>query len=449
MKIILTGGGTGGHFYPIIAVAQAIRNFTKKLKLVSIELFYMSPNPYNKGVLFEHDINFIPISAGKMRRYFSVLNVIDVFKTGIGLLKALFKVYSIFPDAVFGKGGFGSVPALFAARVFGIPVMIHESDTVPGRVNMWAGKFAKIIALSYPQAAEHFKKGVEEGRVIVTGHPVRDELRVPLTTGASEYLKLEDGIPVILVLGGSLGARKINNTILDALPELVKNFQIIHQTGKENFKEVTLAADTLLADSPYKARFKAFDYLNTLSMRMCAGVANAVITRAGSTLFEIAWWGIPSIVIPITDSNGDHQMRNAYAYAETGAAVVLEEKNLKPHVLISEVTRIITDKELNEKMSKATKVFTKEDAAEKLADALLRLAVTHGKNLKSKKEVQKIEVQVPKTEEPTLKTPQVVFTAQEVIPDNVVMSDKTTEELLQEELSAQATETAENNAQQY
>ncbi len=447
MRIVLTGGGTGGHFYPIVAVAEAIRNFTKKLRLVSIELFYVSPNPYNKGVLFEHDIAFIPVSAGKMRRYFSLLNITDVFKTGFGLLKALFKMYSIFPDAVFGKGGYGSVPALFAARIFGIPVMIHESDTVPGRVNVWAGKFAKIIALSYPQAAEHFPKAVSESRVIVTGHPVRDELRVPLTTGAREYLKLEPGVPVVLVLGGSLGAEKINNTILDALPDLVKNFQVIHQTGKENFREVSLSAETLLHNNPNKDRYKTFDYLNTLSMRMCAGASDIVVSRAGSTLFEIAWWGLPSIVIPISDSNGNHQMRNAYAYAETGAAIVLEEKNLKPHVLISEIERIVlVDKELNKTMRSATKIFTKEDASEKLADALLRLAVTHGKRLKAGKKVVPVVVS-PIEEKVGPKTPDIQFNTIETISDNVVISDKTTEQLLQEELSAASESTS--NEQQF
>lgn len=453
MRIVLTGGGTGGHFYPIVAVAQSIRAITKKLKLVTIELFYMSPNPYNSGVLFEHDIEYIPITAGKMRRYFSLLNFFDIFKTIAGLIKALFKIYSIFPDAVFGKGGYGSVPALFAARIFGIPVMIHESDSVPGRTNLWAGKFAKKIALSYPQASKYFGKALEEGRIVVTGHPVREELRDPLSTGAKEYLKLEDVTPVILILGGSLGSQKINETLMDALPELVKKFQVIHQTGKEHYKNITLTADTLLSGNPHKNRYKPFDYLNTLSLRMCAGVANAVITRAGSTLFEIAWWGVPSIIVPITESNGNHQMRNAYAYAEAGAGIVLEEKNLKPHVLLEEVTRIIEDKELALKMKESAKKLVYPNAAEKIAEELLRLAVTHGKRnkkIENLKEARKKEAQIREAEkekEPDTTKTKVEFIAQDIIPDNVVISDKTTEELLQEELSAQAG--TQNNEQQY
>ncbi len=422
MRILLTGGGTGGHFYPVVAVAESVRTLAKKFKLVGVELFYMSNNPYNQGILFEHDIQYIPTSAGKMRRYFSVLNFFDFFKTGWGALKSLFKIYSIFPDVVFGKGGYASFPALLSARILGIPVVIHESDTVPGRVNIWAGKFAKSVAVSYPQAAEYFPKARKEGRVIHTGQPVREELRTPLTTGAREYLKLEDGTPVILVLGGSLGAQKINNAILDALPELVKKYQIIHQTGKEHHHEVTSAADTLLSGNPHKSRYKAFDYLNTLSMRMCAGITDIVITRAGSTLFEVAWWGVPALVVPITDTNGDHQMRNAYAYAQTGAAVVIEEKNLKPHVVLSEIERILTSSEILNTMQAAAKKFTVSNAAEKIAEEVIRMAVTHGKKLKGKtKKVEEIISEVQATTAPT--TPQVTFISQEFIPENVVMED--------------------------
>ncbi len=402
----------------------------------------MSPNPYNKGVLYEQDISFIPVAAGKMRTYFSVLNFTDLFKTAFGIIKALLKIYSIFPDAVFGKGGYGSIPALFAARVLGIPVMIHESDSVPGRANLWAAKFAKRIAVSYPQSVQYFPKD----KTVVTGHPVREDLRHPLLTGAKEYLKLEDVTPVILVLGGSLGSQKINNTVLDALPELVKNYQIIHQTGKEHYKDVSLAADTLLSSSPYKNRYKAFDYLNTLSIRMCAGITNVVITRAGSTLFEVAWWGIPAIVIPITESNGNHQIKNAYAYAEEGAGIVLEEKNLKPHVLVEEIDRIMNDKSLAEKMKASAKKFATPDAAQKIAEELLRLAVTHGKVDKRIKKIQmekenerkalEKEAQMKKEKEEVVNKPEVTFVSQDVIPENVIMSDKTTEELLQEELAA-------------
>src|SRR5512141_1251856 len=149
MKILFTGGGTGGHFFPIIAVAEQIKAVSIERKLLMPHLYYMSNEPYDAKVLFEHGIKFVPVTAGKMRHYFSLLNFLDWFKTAWGIATAVVKMFIIFPDVVFGKGGFASFPALFAARLLGIPVVIHDSDSIPGRVNRWAGKFAQKVALSY------------------------------------------------------------------------------------------------------------------------------------------------------------------------------------------------------------------------------------------------------------------------------------------------------------
>src|ERR1035437_10185213 len=149
MKILFTGGFTGGHFYPLIAVAEAVRERCKERKIIPPTMYYMAPNKYNARALFDNELEFVQIPAGKIRRYFSILNVTDLFKTAIGCVMALFKMYSLFPDVVFAKGGFASFPALFAAKMLRIPVIIHESDSKPGRVSAWAGKFAKRIAVSY------------------------------------------------------------------------------------------------------------------------------------------------------------------------------------------------------------------------------------------------------------------------------------------------------------
>ena len=158
MKILFTGGGTGGHFYPIIAVAEAISERVTEKKILPPKLYYMASNKYNPRVLFDHEIEFVQVPAGKIRRYFSLLNLTDLFKTAYGCLRALSKMFSIYPDVVFSKGGFDSFPALVAARFLRIPVVIHESDSEPGRVNAWAGKFAKKIAVSYPDAAKFFPR---------------------------------------------------------------------------------------------------------------------------------------------------------------------------------------------------------------------------------------------------------------------------------------------------
>lgn len=373
MKILFTGGVTGGHFYPIIAVAQEINKQVKENKLFGVELYYMSTSPYNEEILYENGIIYKKNPAGKIRRYFSLLNIVDVFKTAWGVLRALFLVFDIFPDVIFGKGGYASFPALFAGRILKIPVVIHESDSAPGKVNVWAGKFARRIALSYPETVTYFQKE----KVAVTGNPVRKEMIEPARGDAEEYFNLEKNIPTILVLGGSQGARLVNNAIIDALPALVGKYQIIHQTGKRNLAEVTTTADVLLLQSQNKYRYKLYDYLDTQTLRMAAEAADIVISRAGSTIFEIAAWRKPSILIPITDSNDDHQRKNAFAYARAGAAFVIEEKNLSANILISEIERILENHEEKTRMEKAAQDFFKPDAAEKIAREILSIALEH------------------------------------------------------------------------
>jgi UDP-N-acetylglucosamine--N-acetylmuramyl-(pentapeptide) pyrophosphoryl-undecaprenol N-acetylglucosamine transferase len=373
MKILFTGGGSGGHFYPIISVAKEIQKIAKENRLLAPKLYFVSDTPYNEALLYDNDIIYKKNSAGKRRLYFSILNFLDLFRTGWGIITAFWTVFNIYPDVVFSKGGYASFPVVTAARFFRIPIIIHESDTVPGRVNAHAGKFATRVAVSFEEAARFFPKE----KVAVTGNPVREEITQPMTSGAHEFLKLDPNIPTILVLGGSLGAQLVNNIIVDSLSELVQKYQIIHQTGKNNFAEISARADAILFNNRLRARYKPFDYLNESAMRMAAGVASIVISRAGSSIFEIASWGKPSILIPITVSNGDHQRKNAYAYARTKAAVVLEESNVTPHILLSEIDRILTKAGEKEAMSSAAKNFFKPNAAHDIAQEILSIAIKH------------------------------------------------------------------------
>ncbi len=376
MKIVFTGGGTGGHFYPIIAVAQKVNQIIDKENIVKTKLYYISDNPYDKELLFENRLLFEEIKAGKIRAYFSFKNFFDIFKTIIGVINALYKMFTIYPDVVFGKGGYASFPVIFAAKILRIPVLIHESDSVPGRVNKWAGHFAKRIAISYKETVDYFPKD----KVAWTGHPIITEIEHPASKKeAFSYFKLESSLPVILILGGSQGAELINNTILDALPRLIKNFQIIHQTGVKNFKNVNKRAQVILSSSQKKVRYLSFPFLNSLAMKMAAGSATIIISRAGSTLFEIASWGIPSIIIPITTSNGDHQRKNAFNYAHVGACVVIEEMNMTANILSSEIERIVNDKIIWNKMAQRAKAYYKPNAAYKIARELVDIALSHEK----------------------------------------------------------------------
>ena len=377
MKILFTGGGTGGHFYPIIAVVEALRERIKERKVIAPKLYYMAPNKYNARALFDNEMEFVGVSAGKLRRYFSLLNITDIFKTVFGCISAVMSMYRIYPDVVFGKGGYASFPALFAAKLLKIPVVIHESDTSPGRVNAWAGKFARKIAISYPDAAQFFPK--KDGLVALTGCPIRGEVSQPLYNGAHEFLQLEQRIPVILILGGSQGAQNINDAIIEGLPELLNRYQVIHQTGRQNIDEIKSTTGVILKDHPHSYRYHPFDYLNELALRMAAGVADVIVSRAGSAIFEIAAWGVPSIIIPLPVSISHDQTANAFAYARTGAASVVEENNLSSHIIIEEVDRIYNSTTLKETMKAQAKAFARLDSAKLIADVILDIALEHEK----------------------------------------------------------------------
>jgi len=373
MKIIFTGGGSGGHFYPIISVVQGMRDILKEQKIIKPKMYFLAPHPYNKGLLFDNDIIYKKVFAGKKRLYKSPLAIFDYIKTVIGIIKAIWTIFWIYPDIIFSKGGYGSFPVVFAGRILRIPVMIHESDSELGRANVWASSFAKKIAVSYPDAG----KSLPQDKVAWTGSPIREDIRQKVTEGAHEFLDFEKDTPTIFIMGGSQGAKVINDAILDSLELLVEKYQIVHQTGKNNFEEVTRTADLILNTSPYRARYKPYDYMNDLGIRMSAGAADIIISRAGSTIFEIANWGVPSIIIPITESANNHQHKNAFNYARSGGAIVIEENNLNSEILLSEIDRILTDQNRVERMETGAKSFAKPDAGKKIAEEILELIISH------------------------------------------------------------------------
>lgn len=375
MKVVFTGGGTGGHFYPIIAIAQRLNDLIDREKLVDVELFYFSDEPYDERALFEHRITFRRLPSGKVRRYFSLQNATDLFKTGWGIVRALSALYTLYPDVVIGKGGYASFPTLYAAKLLRIPVIIHESDSVPGRANLLAGKFARRIAVSYPEAARFFPSE----KTALTGNPLRRELTIPLRSEADEFLKLESGIPTILVLGGSQGAALLNDAIMQALPKLLDSCQIIHQTGSSHLEPIQKMFSVVAGNHPQRARYRPYGYLDQMLLKSAAGAADLIISRAGSTIFEIAAWGIPSIIVPITDSNGDHQRQNAYAYARSGACIVIEEANLTPNLLLAEIGRVLGGDALREQMREGARSFARLDAAEKIAQEIIAVLKEHVK----------------------------------------------------------------------
>lgn len=377
MRIALTGGGSGGHFYPLIAVAEALEDLSKERHLIEPELFYVGPSVFDQLALTEHDIDFKPTSAGRLRRYRSVLNILDMFKTVWGIVRSTMLMYSLYPDVVFSTGGFAATPALFAARILRIPVIIYDADATPGRVSFWSAKFARRIGIAHEGAAMKFPESVRD-RIARVGHPIRKEIESPAPEGGYEFLKLSKDAPTIFIMGGSQGSSAINDAVLDALPELVKRYNVVHQAGRAHLDETRRIARLVLEHSSFDKRYRAFGLLNTLALRMAAGISSVIVARAGSgTIFEIASWGIPAILIPIPKDISHDQTENAFSYARVGAAVVIEQHNLTPHILVSEIDRIAGNDALRTQMSTAAAAFSRPQSARKIANIILETALEH------------------------------------------------------------------------
>jgi UDP-N-acetylglucosamine--N-acetylmuramyl-(pentapeptide) pyrophosphoryl-undecaprenol N-acetylglucosamine transferase len=237
--------------------------------------------------------------------------------------------------------------------------------------------FAKKIAISYTEAYDYFPQKLQ-AKIALTGNPVRRDLRNPAREGAREFLELEPNVPVLLFLGGSLGAEKINNVVLEALPALVDHYQVIHQTGQEHIKTVTETSRVILEKNERRYRYKPFGYLSLLALKMAAGAADLVITRAGSgSIAEVSSWKKPGILIPIPQAVSRDQRTNAFAYARTGAAIVMEQDNLTPHLLVSEIERLFTNPKARTDMAEAAGKFAKPDAASVLAHSIIDTALQH------------------------------------------------------------------------
>lgn len=367
MKIVITGAG-GGHFYPLIAVVERIHKESFVQKIVQPDIYFFSDKPYDEKALSDNQIKFIQIPAGKLRVYPSLETVSDIFKTFWGCLVALIKLYSIYPDAVFAKGGYASFPTLFAARILSIPVVVHESDTVPGRTTVWAGKFASRVALSYPEALPKYKKET----VALTGQPIRDDL-LP----KEGYIKngIEKERPLVLILGGSQGSTKLNSVIAQILPELLNTYDVVHQAGTTNLEEVRAYTKDLLKNHQFKDHYFVEGFIDT---GLFYPKTDFAITRAGSSMFELALWQIPMLIIPIPETISRDQRTNAYAMAGKGVAIVLEEDNLGKTLVLTEIERILKSRETYEKMSHAGMQFvSSREAATTIARELIRIGLSH------------------------------------------------------------------------
>lgn len=373
MRVLLVGGGSGGHFYPLIATAEALRAREAELK-TNIDLYYIGPDVFDEPTLGKLGIEYIYCPAGKVRRYPSIKNLTDMFKTIRGFFVALRRMFFLYPDVVFSKGSYTSVPVLWAARILRIPVVIHESDVVPGRANKMAARYARYIGIAYPETAEYFNKD----KTALIGIPLRKSFYAEPNPKVLHDLKIKPGDPYILFVTGSLGAERLNNFVLNALDELLPHYHVVHQAGKDHLPVVQQTADLLIKSDDLRARYHLFGNVPGGDFHALQSFASIIISRAGSgTISEIAFHQKPAILVPIPEDISHDQRKNAFAYARTGGAIVMEERNLTENLLVAEIERILQDSNLQASMRRGAESFFIHHAAFALADTLISISREH------------------------------------------------------------------------
>lgn len=325
-RIILTGGGTAGHVTPNIALLP-------RLKELQYDIHYIgSYNGIEKELIEQFGIPYHGIATGKLRRYFSVQNFTDPFRVLKGMNDARKLVKILKPDVIFSKGGFVSVPVVLAGKSCHVPSIIHESDMTPGLANKLSFSSATKICCNFPETLRY----LPEGKAVLTGSPIRQELLSGDKFKAREFLGFTSDKPVILIIGGSLGAVAVNNAVRSILPQLLKKYQVIHLCGKGRLDPTLNHLDG----------YMQYEYIKD-ELKDLFAMADIVISRAGANaICELLALRKPNILIPLpaSASRGD-QILNARSFERQGFSVVLEEETMTNESLLATVDKLYENRQ--------------------------------------------------------------------------------------------------------
>jgi UDP-N-acetylglucosamine--N-acetylmuramyl-(pentapeptide) pyrophosphoryl-undecaprenol N-acetylglucosamine transferase len=345
VRIVLTGGGTGGHIYPALSVAQCLEGD---------DLLYVgSADGPEAAIVPKAGLEFRSVPTRKLSRNPTPSNLAALAVSSYGIFKGVSLLRAWKPDVVLGTGGFASTGIMFAALVLRIPTVIHEANAVPGRVNKLLGRWCTRIAVTYPHTVADFPPG----KTVHTGMPVRRDLRKADQGKAWAALGFDPRKPLLLISGGSGGAQTLNRAVVGALNELgERGIQVAHQTGKTLYDAVIKE----LGDAP--AHYRPLAYIDDMPSLLAA--ATLVICRGGSsTLAEVTALGKPAIVVPYPFAVADHQTANARALDEAGAAILIRDAEFSPERCLSECDRLLEDRALLQRMAEASKSLGRLDAA--------------------------------------------------------------------------------------
>ena len=363
LKIVLSGGGTGGHIYPAIAVGREL------LQQENVEKVYYVGNPKNleKTLIEKENFEFLPVKISGMPKTKNMALISWFGELAFAVLNCLKYFAKIKPDAVLGTGGYVSGPALIAAKLLNIPFMLHDSDAIPGIVTRKMAPFAKVVNTSFEDA----KKYIKSKKITLNGNPLRNDFGKFDKKESLRKLDLSTEKLTILVMGGSQGAKSINTAISNCALGLIEelNLQIIHQTGLKNFESYMDNISSELRNNP---AYLVKPYLDDMATYLSC--ADLVIARAGSlSLSEFNLCGLPAILIPYPYAAHNHQFHNAKALENLGAAICLEDKLCDGDNLFEIVSSLTKDKERLEAMKLANIKQSKPQATQKIVEELLSL----------------------------------------------------------------------------
>ena len=351
-KIVLTGGGTAGHVTPNIALIP-------RLKELGFEISYIgSYKGIEKELIEKENIPYYAISSGKLRRYFDLKNLSDPFRVIRGAVQARSLLHKLKPDVVFSKGGFVSVPVVFAASRTHIPVIIHESDMTPGLANKLSFPFADKVCCNFPETVKY----LPEGKAVLSGSPIRSELLSGDPKAGRTFCGFDDSLPVLLIIGGSLGSVAVNTAIRRILPDLLKSFQVVHLCGKGNLDE------SLQGTQGYVQ----YEYIREELPSLFA-MADVVVSRAGANaICELLALRKPSLLIPLSASasRGD-QILNAKSFRDQGFALMMEEETITDELLLNAIRELYENRN---QFKEAMQQGQKQDAVTIITNLLAEAA---------------------------------------------------------------------------
>lgn len=325
-KIVLTGGGTAGHVTPNLALIPYLKERGYEISYIG------SYDGIEKKLVADYDIPYYGIATGKLRRYFDPKNFSDPFRVMKGYAEARKALKQIRPDVIFSKGGFVGAPVVRAGHSLKIPCILHESDLTPGLANKLCFPVAQKICCNFPETLAY----VPAEKAVITGTPIRDELNRGLAVAGKKLCGFTDNKPVLMIIGGSLGAQAVNECVRDALPKLLPEFNIIHICGKEKM-------DNLKLNVP---GYKQFEYVKS-DLKDLFALADIVISRAGAnSICELLALRKPNILVPLSPKNsrGDQEL-NARSFEQQGFSVVIENDDLDEDILIKRIHEVYANRD--------------------------------------------------------------------------------------------------------